>query len=678
MAIELQTQLFDAFLGEQEGIHSIILPDIFSSGGSKNLFIDKYGRAKKISGYSKQNAAAVTTNGGVSATLCRALFPYKATSGGTTTRQLLSMFDDGVDELELWYSTDDGATWTFVFDFGATATGQVPDFAQFGDVCYITTGKVAPKKWSSSVLSAAGRTQSPTITSTLSSSAGNLSGVYKYKLLSMISGTRQAGSAASTSLSVQDKQVSLSWTADANVLVTGYEIYRTSGTGDVYYFIDYVDGRATVSFTDNNSDLTILENRIMEEHGDPPPTCYFVEPHKQRMWWGRTDTNPTRVYWSDAGLAEDVLSDNFLDFSDSETQGDVVTGMIGNQDGKLVVFTERAVWTVSGTGQVIGNIVDWTRSRSNAQTGCVSHRTAVRVPAGAKYSDAKGKIDFLSPTGYGSKAGLAYMTPLGDIRFWDGENDIIVSHPKKTTLAGINYAQRAKSFAVADHARDEITWVFATGSSGEPDTAIVWNYRWGIWYTREWAFSHIVESENASTASMLLAGSRSTSTGGFVYKLWSGNDFAGANINAVWMTKVLFGVEGQDAQGQPAMTQKKRWRFADFLFETENTTTLTVEWLSGGSPDNGASLGSVTIAPSSATVIDADGDTLLTAGGDSLIVASLSTTAMAELKDSRGKYLHDEGLRLRVSDSSANGSWSLEAMNLGYQILPGVTRRMQS
>lgn len=676
MAIPLQTQLFDAFLGEQEGIHSIILPDVFSSGGSKNIFIDKYGRAKKISGYSAQNSSAVTTNTGASATLVRALFPYKATSGGTVTRQLLGIFDDATNEVELWYSADDGATWTFAFDWGSTVVGQVPDFAQFGDTCYITTGKIAPKKWASSTLSTTGRTQSPTITSTLSASAGALSGLYKYKLLSMVGGARQAGSAASTVLSVQDKQVTLSWTADANTNVTGYEIYRTSGTGDVYYFLDYVDLRATVAYTDNIADLTILENRIMEEHGDPPPTVYFCEPHKQRMWWGRTDTTPTRAYWSDPGLPEDVLSDNFLDFSDSDTQGDVITGMVGNQDGKLVVFTEKGVWTVSGTGSVIGNIVDWTRVRSNAQVGCISHRTAIRVPAGAKFSDQNGKIQVLNVTGYGGTSGLAYMTPLGDIRFWDGEHDVIISHPKKTTLSTINYAQRAKSFAVADHSRDEITWVFATASSGEPDTAITWNYRWGVWYTREWAFSHACESDNATTASVMLAGSRSTTTGGYVYKLWSGNSFAGSAINAIWMTKSLFGVE-KEGQGQPVMTQRKRFRFIDFLFETEQTNTLMIEWLAGGSPDNGAAIGSVTIAPGSATVIDADGDTVTTTDGDSLIVAQLSTTAIAQLKDSTGSYAHDESLRIRISDNSSNGSWSLEAMNLAYQVLPGVSRRMQ-
>jgi hypothetical protein len=103
----------------QEGIHSIILPDIFSSGGSQNLYIDKYGRAKRILGYDNQNASALTTNTGGSATRVRGLFPYKQTAGGTTTRRLIGAFDDATDEWELHYSNDSGATWTFLYDAGA-------------------------------------------------------------------------------------------------------------------------------------------------------------------------------------------------------------------------------------------------------------------------------------------------------------------------------------------------------------------------------------------------------------------------------------------------------------------------------------------------------------------------------------------------------------------------------
>lgn len=670
MSVPITLQLFDAFLGSAEGIHSILLPDVFSSGGSKNLWIDKYGRAKKISGYAKQNASAVTTDTGASATLVRGLFPYRKTSGGSVTRQLVGVFDDGVNEWEIHTSTNDGATWTFRSDLGATAITQIPDFAQFGDNLYVTSGKVAPKKWDGSSLGATGRTQSPTPTATASSSSGNLSGTYTYKLVSRKSdGSRGAGSVSSGVVTVTTKKIDLSWTADADLTVDGYEVYRTTATGNIFYFVDFVDGRTTVAFTDNVEDLNILENRTLDEHGDAPPTVYFCEPHKQRMWWGRSDTYPTRVWWSDPGLAEDVYTNNYLDFSDSETMGDFVTGMLGNFEGRLIVFTERAIWSVSGTGGVIGNIVDWTRIRTNTQTGCVSHRAAVRVPAGAKYTDQNGKVQLTSI------ASIAYFTPLADIRVFDGDNDIIISHPVKDKVKTLNYAQRAKIFAIPDTERNEITWVFPGGSAGEPSTAVTWNWLWGVWYEREWGFSCGIETENSSDSAFLLAGSNSTTTGGYVFQLWSGNTFNGSNIEAIWMTKTLYGA---NEQGQPAISNTKRWRWADFLFQTEQTVTLTIEWMAGNSPNTASSLGSTTVSPASASILTADGDTIVTADGDTIILASDSTQARAILKNSSGDYLHDEGVRLKVGDNASNGSWSLEGFNLAYQRLPGLQRRMQS
>lgn len=667
MSVPLQLQLFDAFLGTQEGIHSVILPDIFSPGGSKNLYIDKFARAKKISGYTKQNASAVTTNTGASACMGRSLQAYRSISGGTVTRQLLCAFDDQTNEFELWYSTNDGASWTFIADLGSGSINSVPDWSQFGNTLYFANGVVSPKKWDGSSWTTAGRTQSPTITSA-AGAAGALSGHYKWKLVSMIGGERQAASAGSTSLNLQDLKGSLTWTADSNVSVTGYELYRTTGSGEVYYYVDYIDLRTTASYTDNATDLSILENRVLTEHGDPPPTAYYVEPHKQRMWWAKTDTYPTRAWWSDPGLAEDVLAENYLDFSDGETIGDQITGMFGNIEGKLTVFTERAVWTVSGTGQVIGNIVDWTRIKTNAQIGAVSHRTAVRVPAGAKYADSEGKIQQTAVVA------LAYLTPLNDIRLFDGDNDIVISNPVRTTCATMNYAQRAKAFAVPNRDLGEIAWVFPSGSSGEPDECVVWNYRWGVWYTRDWAFGHAIEVETSSDASILLGSSSSTATGGYVYKLNDGTSFDGTAIDAKWMTKTLYGVT---PDGQPAISNQKRYRWVDFLFETEQTSSLTVEWLVGGAPDNGAAISSKTVSPASETIVSSDGSTIITSDGSTLVAGQASTSLRVLLQDSGGGYLHDEGVRLRVGDNASNGSWSIEAMTLAYQIMPGLQRRMQ-
>jgi hypothetical protein len=179
MASPLRTQLFDAFLGSQEGIHSIILPDIFSSGGSQNVCIDKFGRVAQIEGYTKVNSSAYTTDTGGSASMIRALIPYRGTGGGTTTRKLLFALDDQTNEFELYASGDNGATASLLSDLGSSFVGVVPDAAQFGDYLYIAVAKGAPRVYDGASIATTGLTQSPTITATESASSGQLIGNYR-------------------------------------------------------------------------------------------------------------------------------------------------------------------------------------------------------------------------------------------------------------------------------------------------------------------------------------------------------------------------------------------------------------------------------------------------------------------------------------------------------------------
>lgn len=668
MSVPTQVQLFDAFLGTQEGIHSSILPEIFSSGGSKNVFIDKYARVTKIDGYTKQNNSAITTNTGGSTSIFRNLFGYRTTSGGSVTRRLIGILDDGTNEWEIHYSTDQGVTWTFLYDAGSSPVGQVGDMAQFGDDLFITNGKVAPRKLNGVTISAAGLTQSPQPSSAVGA-AGLLTGDYRWKLVSMVGDTRQNGSLASTNLALQDDQGSLTWTADANVSVTGYEVYRTTGTGTSFYFVSYVDLRATAAFTDNVPDSTIVGNRVLLEHGDAPPTTYFCEPHKGRMWWLRTDALPTRAYWSDPGKADSVYTHNNLDFSDSELQGDQITGAFGNFGQILVVFTEKALWTVSGTGAVIGAVNDWTRSRSNAQVGSVAGRSVVRVPAGSKYQDETGTTQTIGVNS------LAYFTPLGDLRVFDGKDDKIISFPIKDTLSTWNYAGRSKVHAVHDTANQQIVWYYPDGSNTECTAAVCWSYKWGVWYPwPSMPISGAVEVDSSTTATTLLGSESAISKGAFVYKLDDGNSFDGTAINAAWMTKTLRGI---DETGKPTPANTKRWRWADVVFKIASDIELTLEWMPGWATDTATGVASTTVSPNPSVLLTSDGYTVVTSTSDPLEVSIESSQGKVLLHTPNGDYLHDTGLRIRIGDNASVGSWSLEALTLAYQVLPGTYRRNQ-
>ena len=677
MAYPIQTQVFTVFMGTQEGIHSVALPAIYSSSGSRNLWIDKLGRAKKILGYAKQNSSAITTNTGGSATMLRALRAYRQT-GASFTRQLLGVFDDGTDECELWYSTNDGVAWTFIADFGSSSVGAISDFAQFDNTLFFANGVVAPRAWNGSSLSTAGpSTKSPTPTAAVNTASGQLNGSYTWKLISVDgSETRTAGSTTSNVIQLQDEQANISWTADSDTDITGYELYRTTGTGTNFYFVTFIDGRTTASYTDNAADLDILGNRLLEEHGDAPPTgSYLCEPHKQRLWWGRTDTNPRRIFWSDPGQPDQVGINNYLDFTDQSSVGDVLTGLVGDFEGMLVAFQERSIWTLSGSGQIVSDIMGWTRTRSNAVTGAVSNQSIVPVPAGAVFTDASGDTQ---TTG---RVMLSYFTPLGDIRLFDGQNDIIISTPVKETLKTFLYAQRTKIHAVHDIENGHVVWCWPGPGTGD-DTAEgtqggCWNYRWGVWYV--WPTMPMASSTTVDTSSdtqVILTGEAQTTKGGYCYKFFSGDSFDGSNIPARWITKVLYGSDGETN----LMAFLKRWRWLDILAEADTDVTLTVEWMSGNSSDDAVSDGAAgrSLAPVGLQLITDDGNGIETASNSDIVVPYDSVQKIINLEGSNGNYTEDVGFRVRGSDDAANGSWSLEGMTIGYQVLPGATRRLQS
>lgn len=675
MALPLSIQIITAFLGEDQGSNVMLLPEAFSSGGSKNVYHDKLGRLKKISGYAQEGV--VSGWSGQARSLAQ-LAAYDDQASQCPI-YLVHLYDGstyrGVTaEDELMGTSTSPTRWTSRYSsFVDTSVHPPADSAQWGtNVLYNASLQGANDKMSVSAgtityadLTA---TQSPTV-SVSEGSAGKLNGTYQWKLVSIhgTTGARKAASVASAVLTTTDKQASLTWTADADTNQGGYELYRTTGTGKYFYFVTYIDGRATAAYTDNIPDTEIFQNRVMEEHGDVPPDSYYVEGHKGRLWWA----GPTKVYWSDAGLPESVFAQNYLTFADTEVQGDTITGLIGSFNDSLIVFTRRAVWRVTGSGQIVGYIADWTNKRTNARTGSVTAKSAVRVHEGASYLGTDGTRQTVT------SASLAYLTPLNDIRLFNGDTDLVISHPVKDTLDTINTAYAYKSHGVADPARSQFIWWVPTGTSTTPNTAIVWNHFWGTWnvWTDQYIGASTVVTEYSGADSVILASSQD----GAVVKLlrhWSGDTLDGRAIPAVWISKPLF---GSDEQGVPLLSSTKRWRWADFRFTgVDPDVSFVIEWMDAKAGDNDPGIGSVTVSPATASITTADGSAIVTASGSTVVMGRTDLQVKVRLEDRTNDYLHAEGIRLRVKETSGSGSWCLEAINLAYQTLPGQKRRMDS
>ena len=107
----------------------------------------------------------------------------------------------------------------------------------------------------------------PTFTST---GPGVLLGSIAWRILPMVGNTPKLSSVQSDSyLIVAGTGVGhVDWLADGDVTVTGYQVYRTTGSGELFYLEGYVDGRLTVRFIvggATDTDALLIGGRELQE-----------------------------------------------------------------------------------------------------------------------------------------------------------------------------------------------------------------------------------------------------------------------------------------------------------------------------------------------------------------------------------------------------------------------------
>jgi hypothetical protein len=75
-------------------------------------------------------------------------------------------------------------------------------------------------------------------------------------------------------------------------------------------------------------------------------------------------------------------------------------------------------------------------------------------------------------------------------------------------------------------------------------------------------------------------------------------------------------------------------------------------------------------------LITSNGNGIQTVTESNIVLPLDSVQKIINLEGTNGDYIQDVGCRIRISDDAANGSWSLEGMTLGFQVLPHATRRL--
>ncbi len=603
--------------GESEHSSEIALPTMFAADGSLNIRFPKDGKAESIDGYTKANSSAVTTDTGGSNAKCVGLYYYKSRASGSITRRLLGIFDDGTNEYEIHHSTDDGATWSFLKDLGSGAVGLFPSFVQYENKAFITFGgTIAVQEYNGSAITDAGQSQ-PAAPSVSAGASTGLTGTYKYRTASLDSaGLPGPASVPSTPVTLVNQDGSLSSIVNG---AGGTRIWRTLGDGDVYFWLTDVANGTTV-LLDSTDDKTLIDTGSEPINvGDAPQAgLRFCVQHRGRVYYAGTNADPNRIYYGDYGRGDSVSSVNFERVGEGE-QGDKITGLFGEYEGRLVIPKEHSVWMLEGDGRSTFNFI-----RTQASTGFISDRAMALVPARAKFIDASGEVQQTS------RPVVVGMTPNLDVRMFDGSSDTIVSWGKKTTFETMSYAVREEAWCIVYPAYN---WVlFAIPTATGVFTYVGWDYSQGTWHEVN-HFSTVAAVVVADTASgkVLFGGEATIATGGFVYKMFSGSSAAGSNITNTFRSIGLH-------FNSPSI--RKQIQLLDPIFGAQSgSLSITIKTYQGFVSTGASAFSTHTL-------------------DIQLVNAIMANPGPIHTKDTNGAYPYDEAITLEFTRTGTT-KWSL-------------------
>lgn len=450
--------------GTSEDQNILALPPMFSDEGSENVRLVKTGQITVLDGWEQVNATPLVSTGGQALRML-GLFQYKKTDGSFTSWVVVG--EDIFDETEVWHSTDDGATWTRLVNFPISTANTVVDMAQLGDDLQIVwqDASIVPQTYDGATVLPTGQTQPPALTVAETSVVGVLQGIYQYKQADIDDeGIVGPASPASPAQSIDDLRNLVSSIQVPTPPSTATRIFRTTGDGGVFYVVvDLTDGET--EYEDNLDDRTLLSRQAeIINAGDPPPIeTRFVEDHRARQFYA----DETTIYPSDLNLGQSVPLSNSFQVGEGQQGGDPIVGMSGDYRGELIIWKEHSVYRLSGSGRQTWNLI-----RTSASEGTPTHRSAVLVPAGAKYTDDQGMTSTITPS-------YAYFSSDNKLRLFDGDSDVVISDSIQDAVAASYYDFRRAVVGVHVPSYDWVVWWLPTGFGSEFAT-VAWDYGHGV------------------------------------------------------------------------------------------------------------------------------------------------------------------------------------------------------
>lgn len=180
--------------------------------------------------------------------------------------------------------------------------------------------------------------------------AGNLTGIYKYRVSFKNTATLHRSNANPTEQTVtlaaqKGSLTNIQVSSDAQV--GAREIWRTVSGGTVFFLLTTINDNTTTVFVDDVID-SLLAGTELPFDNDPPDSTYedCEGPHDGRMWWGRDTAVGAKgnIYHSPSGRAESVKASIVVTNDDDPVQ------KVIKLRGSIYVFTESQIFEIIGGG----------------------------------------------------------------------------------------------------------------------------------------------------------------------------------------------------------------------------------------------------------------------------------------------------------------------------------------
>jgi hypothetical protein len=311
--------------GKNNKYERSIIPDPESPDCANVMFTN--GSVGTRTGAQKLNTAAVGSF------VCDGIYTRRSNTGAET----MVVFYGGT----MWtlagtsFSTTPSAQSVFTAGVRVAAT-------QYENHMFIGNGGVIPYKYNGTDFTRHGVYPPTTTMSAASNGAGNLAGVYSWKVTWVNSSAVEGdvGPANTFTVTATGGQVSLTSipVAPQSYGVAGRRIYRTDAGGSTYRRVTEISDNTTTTYNDNIASSAVGAT-APSDNGVPPKYNANIY-HANRVFVNDAQ-NPNFVWYSGLGEPYTYATTNFDLFGDASA--DLVKGF-AIYDNSLVVFCENSQW----------------------------------------------------------------------------------------------------------------------------------------------------------------------------------------------------------------------------------------------------------------------------------------------------------------------------------------------